>query len=571
MRGALPAFATIPATLHDSLMARLDRLVTAKGVAQLGAVIGRQFAYALLRAVSQLDETTLQRALARLVEAELLYQQGFPPHATYTFKHALVQDTAYQSLLKSTRQQYHQQIVRALTTHFPESVATQPELLARHYTEAGLQTEAVDAWQQAGVRADAHSAYAEAIAHFTQALDVLQTMPATPQHTQRALALHTALGWSLQAAQGYTSPEAERIYTRALALCQQGGDGEQHVYVLMGLWAVRVGRAEWSLARELSEQLLTLAPHAPNTSVPSLAHMALGHTLFHLGDLSPAATHLAQGVLLYDAQGPPDRPIGGVQDPKMLCLNYLARVLWLSGYPEQAIQRSHEALAHAQRLGHPFTLLHALVQGVAIHRWRGEMSQVWERNEAALELASEHGVEQLAALRTFHRGLWLLQHGQEQEERGQVQQGLATYRAMGARLELPYLLGQLAEAYGNLGRATAGLETLTEALTLMETSDERWWAAELYRLRGELLLAEGGSLHRVAEAEVWMQQALETARQQQAKSLELRAAMSLSRLWRQQNQRAAAHQVLAEIFGWFTEGFDTADLQQARVLLAALA
>lgn len=569
MQGALPVFA-IPATLHDSLMARLDRLVTAKGIAQLGAVIGRRFAYDLLRAVSQLDDATLQRELGRLVEAELLYQRGLPPHATYTFKHALVQDTAYQSLLKSTRQQYHRQIAQALTTHFPESVAAQPELLAHHYTEAGLPAQAVDAWKQAGLRADAHSAYAEALAHFTKALEVLHTMPETPPHTQEALDLHTALGWSLQATKGYASPEAERIYTRAMALCQQVGDRVQHVHVLMGLWAVRALRAELVSARKLGERLLSLAQKAPDTPVPALAHMALGFTLFHLGELTTASIHLAQGVVEYHAKAPPDSlwRIGGAQDPKALCLAYTARVLWFMGYPDQAMQRSHEALAHAQALGHSFTLLHALVQGAAIHRWRGEMAQVWERNEAALALATEQGVEQFVALRMLHRGLWLLQNGREQEGMREARQGLAAYRALGVGLELPYLLGQLAEAYGNLGRPAEGLETLAEALARMEASGERWWAAELYRLRGALLCIEGERPHRLTEAEAWMQQALEIARSQQAKSLELRAAMSLGRLWQQQGRHAAARQLLAEIVGWFTEGLDTADLKQARTLLA---
>lgn len=571
LTGSLPALA-IPTTLHDSLMARLDRLVTAKGVAQLGAAIGRQFAYDLLCTVSQLDDATLLRELGRLVEADLLYQRGLPPLATYSFKHALIQDAAYQSLLKSTRQQYHQRIAQVLTAHFPETAETQPELLAHHYTEAGLLAQAVDAWQQAGLRADTRSAHAEASAHFTRALDVLQTMPETPQHIQRAIELLTALGWSLQAVKGYTASEAEYAYTRALELCQQIEATPHRVIVLLGLWAFRVVRAEFPLARELGEQLLTMAQYAPDTPVPTLAHMTLGFTLFHLGDLTAARSHLAQGVALYSGYTPlvATTHVGGVQDPKMLCLSYTARALWLLGYPDQASQQSQEALAHAQTLAHPFTLLHALTLGIMLQRWRGEMHQSQERNEVARTLATEQGIAHVVATSTFQRGLWLLGHGREQEGSAEVQQGLTAYRSMGARLELPYRLAQLAETYGSLGQPAEGLTVLREALALVETTGERWWEAELYRLQGELLLAQAGTQLGVVEAEACMQKALAIARHQQAKSLELRAAMSLSRLWQQQGRRIEARQLLAAVYDWFTEGFDTVDLQQARALLGAL-
>ena len=572
LTGPLPPLA-IPTTLQDALMARLDRLTEGKAVAQLGAALGRTFASELLRAVAPLDELALWRGLVELVQAEVLYQRGVPPQATYTFKHALLQEAAYQSLLKSTRQQYHQRIAQVLTAHFPETVETQPELLAQHYTEAGLLAQAVEAWQQAGLRADARSAHAEASAHFTRALEVLQIMPESPQHLPRAIELLTALGWSLQAVKGYPASEAERAYTRALALCQQIEATPQRVSVLLGLWACRVVRAEFPLARELGEQLLTIAQDAPDTPVPTLAHMALGFTLFHRGELAAARRHLAQGVALYGGQTPlvATTYVGGVQDPKMLCLSYTARVLWLLGYPDQAVQQSQEALAHAHTLAHPFTLLHALTQGIMIHRWRGEMRQLQERSEAVRTLATEQGITYVAAVRTFYRGLWLLRHGQAQEGTAQMQQGLTAYRGMGARIELPYMLAQLAETYGSLGQSSAGLAILAEALALVETTGERWWEAELYRLQGELLWAQAGTPPSVGEVEACMQKALAIARHQQAKSLELRAAMSLSRLWQRQGKRTEAHALLAPVYGWFTEGFDTADLQEAKALLEELA
>lgn len=571
--GQAEAYATrptlpIPATLHDSLMARLDRLVTAKGIAQLGAVIGRQFSYDLLQVVSRLDDATLQRELGRLVAAELLYQRGVPPHAIYTFKHALVQDVAYQSLLKRTRQQYHQQIAQAVAMHWPEMAAVQPELLAHHYTAAGLLPEAVEAWYQSGQRADRRAAHAEAVAHFSAALDILPTLPETSERAHRAIALYTALGWSLQAAKGYTAPEAEHAYTQALTLCQRIDEMPPRVPVLLGLWAGRVVQGALPSAQEVSEHLLWLASRVSDTPVPMLAHMTLGFTLFHRGDLHRARAHLEQSLALYASQRPSTLlpPIGGAQDAKMLCLSYMARLLWLLGYPAQAAQRSQEALAHAQALGHPLTLLYALAQGAMVYRWRGEMPQAQEHVAAARTLAIAQGVASLAASRTFYQGLWLMTHDQEHEGRAQVQEGLAAYRATGARLEVPYMLGQLAEAYGSLSQSAAALAALAEALELVAATGECWWEAELYRLKGLLLLTHDGPQD---TAEHCFQKALEIARAQQAQSLALRAALSLGRLWQQQGKGEAARRVLAEVYDWFTEGFDTADVQHAGTFLAA--
>jgi predicted ATPase len=254
----------------------------------------------------------------------------------------------------------------------------------------------------------------------------------------------------------------------------------------------------------------------------------------------------------------------------MLCLSHMARALWLLGYPDQALQQSQEALAHAQTLAHPFTILQALAKSIAIHRWRGEGSKVHEQIEATITLATEQGITHIVATSTFERGLWLLRHGQTDAGSVQVQQGLTAYRAMGAGIELPYMLARLAETYGSIGQPAEGLTVLAEALALVEATGERWWEAELYRLQGELLLAQEGTQHSVAEVEACMQKALDITRHQQAKSLELRATMSLSQLWQQQGRRVEAHQLLTETYGWFTEGFDTADLQQARALLDAL-
>jgi predicted ATPase len=277
--GSLPPLA-IPVTLHDSLMARLDRLATVKSLAQLGATLGREFSYTLWQAVSLWDEGTLQRGLHQLVEAEFLYQRGLPPQATYLFKHALIQDAAYQSLLKSTRQQYHQRIARVLEQQFPETAETQPELLAQHYTQAGLTEQAIAYWQQAGTYASNRSAYLEAVSHFTTGIELLTTLPETPEHTQQALALHIALGAALQVTKGQAAPEVEHTYIQARALCQQVGETPQLVPVLLGLYRFYLVQAQYHTARELGETLLRLAQHADDPALTVLAHYVLGALWF---------------------------------------------------------------------------------------------------------------------------------------------------------------------------------------------------------------------------------------------------------------------------------------------------
>ena len=359
LTGPLPPLA-IPATLHDSLMARLDRLATVKDVAQLGATIGRTFAYELLQAVSPLDDATLQHSLRQLVEAELVYQRGVPPQATYTFKHALIQDAAYQSLLRSTRQQYHQRIAQVLAEQFPETVETQPELLAHHYTEAGLSALAVVYWQRAGKRASERSAYVEAISHLRKGLAVLQMLPDTPARLQQELALQTTLGPALIATKGYGAPEVAQAYTRARELCQQMGETPDVFPVLRGLWVFHEARAELQVARELAEQLLVLAQRLQDPVHLIEAYRALGNTLFWLGEFAPARGHLEQGIALYDFQQHRALAFLYGTDPAVMCLSYAAWALWLLGYPDQARRRSAEALTLAQELSHSPSLAVAL-------------------------------------------------------------------------------------------------------------------------------------------------------------------------------------------------------------------
>jgi predicted ATPase len=504
-----------------------------------------------------------------LVEAELLYQRGLPPQATFTFKHALIQNAAYEALLKSTRQQYHQRIAQTLAERFVETAETQPELLAHHFTEAGLHEQALRYWQQAGERAGQRSANAEAIGHLTKGLELLRTLPDTPERTQQELTLRIALTPSLVATRGYAAPEVEQNYRRAQALCQQVDATPQLFQVLLGLRAFYLVRAELQAARELNEHLLRIARDLQDPLCLLVAHHSLGHTLLHLGAFLPARAHLEEGITRDASRHTRTQvPLTGGQDPEMFGLSWLAQALWVLGYPEQAVQRSNEALALAQERAHPFNLACALEYGIRLHRWRGELQTVQERSEALMTLSTAYGFAQQGAIGTIHRGRALTEHGHSEEGLALIHQGLAAYQATGALIRLPLFLAPFAEAQGKAGLVDEALTVCAEALEHVNRTGERWWEAELHRLKAELFLKQ--PIPDEHHAESCFHQALDVARNQQAKSLELRAAMSLSQLWQRQEKFKEAYDLLAPVYGWFTEGFDTADLREAKVLLQEL-
>jgi predicted ATPase len=514
----------------------------------------------------------------------LLYQRGLPPQTTYVFKHALIQEAAYQSLLKSTRQQYHQQIALVLEERFPDTKEHQPELLAHHYTEAGLTARAIPYWQQAGQRATQRSANAEAISHLTTALELLKTLPDTPERTQQELTLQIALGVTLQAAKGYGAPEVGTVYTRARELCRRVGETSLLFPELPGLWKFYLVRAELQTVRELGEQLLILAQRVQDPVLLLEAHCALGNASFWLGEVASARAHSEQSIALYDPQQHRSLAFLYGDDPGVLCLSYAAGALWSLGYPEQALKRSHEALTLAQELSHPSSLAFALSWAAMLHQYRWEGQAAQERVEATIALSTEQGFPYWLTFGTILRGWVLAEQGQGEEGIGQIRQGMEAWRATGAELRRPYYLALLAEAYGKVGQAEKGLTALAEALTVADKTGERFYEAELYRLKGQLTLQKfqvSGSKFQESpksevrgpesEAEECFLKAIEIAGKQEAKSLELRAVMSLSRLWQQQGKKAEARQMLAEIYGWFTEGFDTADLKEAKALLEELA
>ena len=570
--GPLPPLA-IPTTLRDSLMARLDRLGAARHIAQLGAILGREFPHELLQAVTPLDTATLQTTLVQLMDAELLQQRGIPPQVRYSFKHALLQEAAYASLLRSTRRQCHKQIAQVLERQFSDTPDARPELIAHHYTQAGLQREALVYWQQAGQRALTRSAHVEAIGHLTKGLEGLETLPETPERTQQEIRLQLTLGTAMIATRGYAAPEVGHIYNRAHTLCQQGEQTVQHFPVLVGLWNFYLVRAELQTAYGLGQQCFHLAQQAQDNTMLLEAHAMLGVTLFFLGKFTRAQSHHEQCMALNQAVQSSPATLHTVGLPVVACPTYVAFIRWLLGYAEQARHQSQEVLDLARQVAHPYSRVYALNMLGWLQQCIAGRHSTREFADATRTLAAEYGFPFWQAQGTILLGKTLCQHGQVDAGLAAMQQGVQVYQSTGAVLLRPFFLAHLAEAYAQAGNPAA-VAALAEALALVDKTGECWWAAELYRLRGELLRrAECGMRcgMRALSAEACFQQALDIARQQQARALELRAATGLSRLWRQRGKHAAARQVLAEVYSQFSEGFDTADMLAASEQLNTLA
>jgi predicted ATPase len=492
-----------------------------------------------------------------------------PPQATYVFKHVLIQDAAYQALLKSTRQQYHQRIAQVLEEQFPATVDQQPELLAHYYTEAGLTEQAVASWQRAGQQANQRSANAEAVQHLTKGLTLLAMLPETQTRAQRELDLQIALGPALMALKGFAAPEVEQTYARARVLCQHVGETPQLLPTLRGLSRFYGNRGPYATARELAEQLYRLAQREATPTSRLAAHIALAPILFHQGDYAAARTHAEQGIALAEAIG--QRAVAFQLDiaPGVMCLEIVALSLWCLGYPVQAVRRSQEALALAQELAHPLSLAIAQHGAAWLHHLRRETPAVQTAADALLTLATAQGFPAYVGYGTCWRGWALAAQGQGATGLRLLHQGMAALLAMGQMLSRTFCLVLLAEATQYAGEVAEGLRLVTEALEVCEAGGQGDMHAEAHRLQGELLLRQ--AIPDATQAEACFQQALALAHRQQAKSWELRAATSLARLWQQQGKRQEAHDLLTPVYGWFTEGFDTADLQEAKALLDALA
>ena len=557
----------VPATVQAVLAARIDRLPAEdKRLLQSAAVIGKDVPFVLLQAIADLSEEDLCRRLARLQTGEFLYETSLFPEPEYTFKHALTHEVAYGSLLQDRRRTLHARIVQAVEKLYADRLAEHVELLAHHAFRGELWGKAVTYVREAGTKAFMRSANADAVAYFMRGLEVVETLPASAERERQELDLLVALGPALQSSKGFGAPEIEPVYTRARELCRQLGETSQLFPVLWGLWLLRLQRGDLQTARELGTQLFSLAQHVPDPVLLLQAHHALWATSFWFGQLALARAHSEHGIALYDSQRHHSLAfLYGGHDPGVCCRDFGALALWLLGYPDQALKRSHDALTLAQELSHPLSLAEVLGYAAWLHEFRREREAVRERAEALLALSNEHGFPYWLTQGTILRGWALAEQGQMVEEGiAQMREGLFAYRTTGAELARPHYLALLAKIYGKVQQAEEGLTVLSEALAWAHTNGGWYYEAELHRLKGELQAGE-------QEAETCFQNALKISRSQSAKSLELRAAMSLSRLWQQQGKKDDARRLLAEVYGWFTEGFDTADLKQAKLLLDELA
>jgi predicted ATPase/DNA-binding winged helix-turn-helix (wHTH) protein len=567
----------IPTSLRQYIEQHLEQLSEAdQALLEAASVAGSTFAVAAVAAgVAQAPEPLEARLTALARQGRFIRASGTEtwPDGTvtacYQFLHALYHEVVYARVSAGHRVRLHQQIGARKEVGYGAQARQIAAELAVHFARGRDAWRAVHYLQYAGENALRRSAYQEAITHLTTGLEVLTTLPETHERSQQELAVQMTLGTALRATKGGGAPEVERLYTRAHELCERVGKPRQLFRVLWGLWRVSTLRGEGQTARALGEQLLSLAQRLQDADLLLEGYHSLWATLLFSGELIASRAHLEQGMRLYDPQRHHTyTALYSEHDPGVCCRMLAAQSLWLLGYPDQAVASSQAGLALAQQLAHPLSLSFALFWAAVLCHLRREATLTQAHAEAAMTIATDQEFPQYFAQAMPLRGWALAARGHGEEGRAQLQQGLAAYQATVATAHRPYYLALLAEVSAKVGQTTEGLEVLAEALATLAKSSARWWEAELYRLRGELLLQH--AVAQPGEAEACFQQALTVARRQRAKSLELRAAMSLARLWQGQGKRADAYQLLAEVYEWFTEGFDTADLQEARALLTAL-
>jgi class 3 adenylate cyclase/tetratricopeptide (TPR) repeat protein len=580
-RAPLPTVLHLPPTVQDILASRIDRLAPEeKALLQQLAVIGRDFSLGLVRQVLAQPEEELYRLLASLQRKEFLYEQPAFPEVEYIFKHALTQEVAYGTVLQEQRKVLHEKTAQSLESVYAATLSEHYDDLAHHYRRSGNTEKAIHYLHLAGQQAVQRSANTAAISHFSAALDLLMTCPETPVRAAQELTLRLAVGPVLMSAQGFTAPAVEQNYLQARALCDQLGDSRQHCRVLWGLANFHLARGEMPTAQALAEESLQLAEQANEAGLLIEAHGLAGFAFLSRGEFVRARLTLEQGIAHYQPQHQALTPLYGNVNPQG-GLTTRAWALWFLGYPEQALTRVYEALRLAQELGHPFSLGRALIYAAGLHHERGEGRAAQEHAEVMVALSHEHGFSPRVAQGTVVRGEALIAQEQWAEGIAQVRQGLEESTVQPKRT---FHLAWLARGYGGAGQVDEGLAAIAEALRLVDKNDERFYEAEVYRIKGELTFAQSKvqSLESKAtdprsllpdpqgEAEACFLKAIEIARKQQAKSVELRATTSLTRLWQQQGKTAEAHLMLSEVYNWFTEGFDTKDLREAKTLLAEL-
>ena len=565
----------VPASLHASLMARLDRLGPAKELAQIGAAIGREFAHALLAAVARKPEADLGSALDRLIAAGLLFRQGAPPHATYLFKHALVQDAAYGTLLRETRRALHARIAEALESRFAEITENQPELLARHSAEAGLIEKAARLWGKAGQRSLDRSALVEAAEQLKRALAQIDTLPGTPALRFEQIKLQVAFANALMHIKGYGAPDtkvameqARLFIERAEALGEPPEDPLLLFSVLYGFWVVNYTAFDGDRVRALAAQFLALAEKQTATVPLMIGHRLMGNSLLFAGDITEARAHYDQAIAFYDplAHRPPSTRLG---DVGVAIFSYRAWALWLLGYPDAALADTDHALRDAREIGHAATLMVALGYALPTYIYCGDYTAAKSHADELVALADDKVALLWRAAGMMNQGWVSALTGNASNAVKMITSGITAWRSTGATTWMPVYLPTLARAYADLGQYDDAWRCIDEAITAVETTKETACDADIQRIAGEIVLMSPKP--DAARAETYFERSLAISRAQQAKSWELRAAMSMARLWRDHGKRAEAHDLLAPVYAWFTEGFDTLDLKEAKALLDALA
>ncbi|CAH2405050.1 adenylate/guanylate cyclase domain-containing protein [Mesorhizobium ventifaucium] len=560
LAGPLPPLA-VPATLHDSLMARLDRLDSIRDVAQVGAVIGREFTHELLAAATGLPELELERATNQLVASGLVFRRGSDSQVSYAFKHALVQDAAYSSLLHSRRQQLHARIALILEERFPEIVATEPELLAHHFGQAGLLEKAVEYNELAGRRALSRSVLTEALARFDNALSGLLALPPSEERSRRELSIQLALGSTHVAAHGFAAPPTADAYGRARELCEELGETRQLFPVLYGLSLYHIYAAEFTEARSVADRLLELAEADNDSGLSFFAHRAAGVSAFPAGEFTRARIHLEEALALYDPRAHRSPAFVYAFDPRVVCLVYLARTLLPLGFPDQALQANDEAVAEAHAVDHRNSLALPLFFGGVIRQIIGDHEGVQEQCSELTRIASEAGFRLWLAGATILSAWAIAEAGDFDRGRLELQRGLTEWRATGAEFMVPYFIALQAQIEVRAGDHDAAFLLLEAAQAGIERTKERWFAAEILRLQGEVLLQLGED--KTGDSRDRLLDALATARAQGARFWELRAALSLVRA---DCPAPGARERLALIYSGFTEGLTLPDLQAAQTL-----
>ena len=552
----------IPTTLHASLTSRLDKLGPAKELAQVGAVIGRRFSYALLAAVTNRDEWELHALLDQLVASGLVFREAAEPHATFRFKHALVQSVAYEGLLRSARQRLHARIAAALEAAFPE---TEPEQLAQHWAQAGDAGRAVSNWREAGKQAIQRGANREAIAQLTKGLRMLERLPHGLERDRTELGLQLLLAEALMADKGWTAPETRPCYDRARELCGRIGDTDGLFPVLYGQFSHHLSRGEADAAHELALQTVQLTEGSEDAALRSMAHSMLGMSLFSRGELGPALAHLRTALSLH----PADRGSHTFLSPDhnfAIASLWLALTLLLLGHPEQASLHVAAGLRAAGEISNPHTLAHALALACRYYSALGETEALHQATEELAAVAAEHRFPFYVAAAQIYRG-WVLSAHDAAHGIETLREGMAAFMDLGSIALRPYFCARIAVLSAASASAPDTLVLLDQAQEQVDQSGQRWCEAEVLRSRGELL----SGLSDTPQAGSCFQRSLVMARRQGARLWELRAACSLARLWRDQGKRQQARDLLLPVFGCFSEGFDTVDLKEAKALLEALA